>query len=219
MHVSRTSFTVVVAAIAIGGAIAGCGPVQVGAAATVDDHRITTSQLDSTVADWRAEFNRNPDAGLLQQQLRQQGQPIPADPASPARSALYQLIEFRVWDEVARQKGINITAGQVDQAIAANGGERLINANLLAADLPTRYGRDFVRTALIMRAAAQQAGATLDPQVQVDPRQQQAALLQVQQTYLGAAKALDIEINPRYGAYDPRRTGLAPVVQMLSKVG
>jgi hypothetical protein len=215
----RTSFKVVVAvaAIVVGGALTACGPVRMGAAATIGDQRIATSHLDSVVADWQAEFTRNPDAGLLQQQLQQQGQQVPADPGSPVRSALYQLIEFQVWDEVARQKGISVTPGQIDEAVAANGGLRVINANLLAADLPTRYGRDFVRSALIMRAAAQQAGATLDPQAQVDPQQQQAALRQVQQTYLGAAKALNIEINPRYGSYDPMQAGLAPVVHTLSK--
>ena len=217
MLVWRTSFTAIVAAVAACGALTACGPVKMGAAATIGDQRIATSRLDSVVADWRAEFARNPDAGQLQQQLQQQGQRVPADPASPVRSALYQLIEFRVWDEVARGKGITITPSQVDQAISANGGERVINANLLAAGLPSRYGRDFVRSALIMRTAAQQAGATLDPQAQVDPRQQQAALRQLQQSYTGAAKTLDIKVNPRYGAYDPTQVGLAPVAYTLSK--
>jgi hypothetical protein len=207
----------IVAAVAACGALTACGPAKMGAAATIGDQRIATSRLDSVVADWHAEFTRNPDAGQLQQQLQQQGQRVPADPESPVRSALYQLIEFRVWNEVARQKGITITPSQVDQAIAVNGGDRVINANLLAADLPSRYGRDFVRSALIMRAAAQQAGATLDPRAQVDPQQQQAALRQVQQSYTDAAKALDIKVNPRYGAYDPMQVGLAPVVYTLSR--
>lgn len=217
MHVVRTSFKMVAVAVALGAAITGCGPMKMGAAATIGDQRIATSQLNSVVADWQAEFARNPDAPLLQQQLRQQGQQVPADPDSPVRSALYQLIEFQVWDEVARRQGIAITPAEIDQAIAANGGDRVINANLLAADLPTRYGRDFVRSSLIMRAAAQQAGATLDPQAQIDPQRQQAALRRLQQSYLGAAGALDINVNPRYGAYDPERAGLAPVVHTLSK--
>src|SRR4051794_6809116 len=128
--VFRTSLKAVVlaSAIFVGGALTACQPVRPGAAATVGGQRITTSQLDSVVADWRKEFARNADAGQVQQQLQQQGQQIPFDPDSPVRSALYQLVEMRVWDEVARQKGVGVTQGQIDERIARGGGGRALTA-------------------------------------------------------------------------------------------
>jgi hypothetical protein len=217
--VLRTSFTAVAVAVVVaaGGVLTACKPARLGAAATIGDQRITTSELDSVVADWRAEFTTNPDAGQLQQQLQQQGHQVPFDPDSPVRSALYQLVEIKVWDEVARRKGITVGKGQIDELIAQNGGDRVLRANLLAGDLPTRYSRDFVRSGMIVRAVAQQAGAAVDGKGQVDQQRQQEGLRQVQAAYAGAAKALRIKINPRYGAFDPQRGGMVPVVHRLSK--
>ena len=47
---AATAVKAAVAAAAFGGLIAGCAPVQVGAAATVGSQRISTSQLDSEVS-------------------------------------------------------------------------------------------------------------------------------------------------------------------------
>ena len=217
----RTSFKAVAVAAALlaGGTLTACRPVKVGAAATVGDQRITISQLESVVDDWQREFAKNPDAGQLQQQLQQQGQQVPFDPDSPVRSTLYQLVEMRVWDQVAREKGVAVGRGQVDEMIARNGGDRVIHANLLAGSLPVRYSRDFVRSGLIVRAVAQQAGATVDAQAPVDQQQQQEALRRLQEAYLHAAKTLKIKINPRYGSFDPRQGGMTPAIHTLSKNG
>jgi hypothetical protein len=219
--VFRTSFKVVVAAAALlaAGTLTACQPVKLGAAATIGDQRITTSQLESVVEDWRREYAKNPDAAQLQQQLQQQGQQVPFDPDSPVRSALFQLIELRVWDQVAREKGITVARGQIDELIARNGGERAINASLLAGSLPVRYSRDFVRSNIIVRTVAQQQGVAVDTQAPVDQQQQEQALRRLQETYLRAARALKIKINPRYGSYDPRRAGMTPAVHTLSKNG
>jgi hypothetical protein len=219
--VFRTSLKAVVlaSAIFVGGALTACQPVRPGAAATVGGQRITTSQLDSVVADWRKEFARNADAGQVQQQLQQQGQPIPFDPDSPVRSALYQLVEMRVWDEVARQKGIGVTQGQIDERIARGGGGRTLTAQLLAGDLPSSYSRAFVRSDVIVRTVAQQAGVVLDAQSQVDQQRQQQGLRQVQETYLAAARSLHVKINPRYGAFDLRQGGMTAVTYRLSRTG
>ncbi|MBC6459058.1 SurA N-terminal domain-containing protein [Actinomadura sp. HBU206391] len=207
------------AAVLAGVTLTACQPVKLGAAATVGDQRITVSQLESVVDDWQREFAANPDAGQLQQRLQQQGQQIPFDPDSPIRSALYQLIEIRVWDQVAKDKNITVGRGQVDEMIARNGGDRVIHANLLAGSLPVRYSRDFVRSGLILQAVAQQAGATVGAQPQANQQQQQEALRRLQETYLSAAKTLKIKINPRYGSFDPRQGGIAPMVHTLSKNG
>lgn len=204
------------AAVLAGSALTACQPVRVGSAATIGDQRITTAQLDSIVADWREEFAGNPDAGQLQQQLQQQRQ-IPFDPDSPARSALYQLIGIHLWDEVARQNGITITRGQIDQDLA-RGGDRLVNAQLLAMDLPTRFKRDVARSGLIAAAIAQREGAGADLQ-NLTPQQQQALSDRFSTLSGNAARSLNIKVNPRYGSFDPARGTLLPVRFRLSTPG
>ncbi|MCU1616363.1 MAG: hypothetical protein JWO98_3903 [Frankiales bacterium] len=218
--VLRTSLRAVVigaAAVLAAGALSACQPVKMGAAATIGDQRITTAELDAVVVDWRSQFTRNPDAGQLQQQLQQQGHQVPFDPASPVRSALYQLVEIKVWDQVARQKGIAVSKGQVDEIISRNGGDRAVQANLLASDLPARYSREFVRSGMIIRAVAAQAGAVVTGQGPVDQQKQQDAMRQVQAAYAAAATSLRVKINPRYGSFDPAQGGMGAVAYRLSK--
>lgn len=202
----RTSLKVAVGMLAAGVMLAGCGgPVQMGTAATIDDSRITTAQLDRTVAQWRQEFSRNPRAGLLQQQARQRNQSIPFDPDSPTRSALYQLIAFRVWTEVARRQGIAVTQGQIDDFLAGFGGSADVAASVLAIEVPLSHTTDLVRSVLIQRELLRRYGARPDAQDQANL------------AYVAAARRLQISVNPRFGRYDPRQVTLTPVAYRLSK--
>jgi hypothetical protein len=206
------------AVLAAGLVLTACGgPVKMGAAATVDDRRITTAQLDSTVARWQEEFARTPRAGLLQQQAQQQNQRIPFDPDSPRRSALYQLIDFRIWAEVARQQRVSVTQGQIDGFLAGLGGRASVAPSVLANDIPLSHTDDLVRSALTQQALLQRYGARPDPQGQIDPGVQQQALQQLGAVYLGATRQMKITINPRFGTFNPQQVTLNPVAYGLSK--
>lgn len=216
----------VVALTAATGALTACGSVNVGTAAKVGGDRITTVQLDDTVADWRREFQRDPQAGLVQQMAQQQAKAggargIPFDLDSPRRSALYQLIDYRIWDRVARDAGITVSKGQIDAFVAANGGRRAITSSILARDVPARNTDDVLRSELIQRELFKRAGFDLDkasaqPDQAAEAKRQQA-VQQLLTRYVKAAKDLDVEVNPRFGAFDPRQVTIKPVSFTLSK--
>jgi hypothetical protein len=216
--VFRTAVTAAVAALLAGVALSACGPVKMGTAATIGDERITTARLDSTVAQWHKEFDANHDAKVVQQVAEQRGQRIPYDPDSPHRSALYQLIGFRVWDEVAREQGLTVTQGQVDGLLGGVGGRSGVAATVLASGVPVRYTNDVARVVLVQQAMLQRYGAASNAQGQPpDQAAQQRALQQTGAAYSAAAGRLNITINPRFGDFDPRQVSLNPVSYRLSK--
>jgi hypothetical protein len=215
--VFRTVVTAAVGALLAGAALSACGPVKMGTAATIGDERITTARLDSTVAQWRKEFDANHDAKVVQQTAEQQGQRLPFDPDSPHRSALYQLIGFRVWDEAARQQGLTVTQGQVDGLLGSAGGRSGVSATVLASGVPVRYTDDVARVVVIQQALLRRYGAAPNAQGQTDPAAQEQAVRQVSALYSGAATRLDITVNPRFGTFDPRQVSLNPVSYRLSK--
>ncbi len=208
----RKSVKIAVAALAAGAALTACGPVRTGAAAIVDGDRITTAKLDSAVTAWSKELPRYPAAQqIVQQSQSQQGPPIPFDPSSPQRSALYQLLDFRTWDEVGRQHHITPTPGQIDAFVAGNGGWPAVDANVLALGLPTSYGQDLARTALIQRTLVQGYGGAQ----QTDPQRQQQLISRIQNDYKQAKSRLHIDVNPRFGTID-QTASLGPVCPRLS---
>ena len=214
----RTAVTAAVGALLAGVAVSACGPVKMGTAATVGDERITTTQLDSTVAQWRKEFAANRQAALVQQVAEQRGQRLPFDPDSPHRSALYQLIGFKIWDEVAREQGVTVTQGQVDGLLGGLGGPSGVSAAVLASDIPVRHTNDVARVVLIQQTLLQRYGAAPNAQGQLDPAAQQRALQQRDAAYSAAAGRLDITVNPRFGGgFDARQVSLNPVSYRLSK--
>lgn len=216
----------VTAATAATAALTACGSVNVGTAARVGGDRITTVRLDETVADWRREFQRDPAAERIQQMAQQQasaggGQAIPFDLDSPRRSALYQLIDYRIWDRVGRDAGITVSKGQIDAFVAKNGGRRAITSSILARDVPARHTDDVLRAELIQRELFKRAGfdvenASAQPD-QAEQARRQQAIRQLVTQYVKAAKDLDIEVNPRFGAFDPQQVTIKPVSFTLSK--
>ncbi|RKS72059.1 hypothetical protein BZB76_4872 [Actinomadura pelletieri DSM 43383] len=203
------SAKVVAVALVAAGALTGCGgSPKVGAAAVVDDDRITVTTLSQTVRDWREQFRADPVANQLRAN--------PGDPAqlagesdSDVRGALTLLINFRVAEEAAERAGVKVTGTQVDQAVGlldadanrimgrpptVRGGAESIT---LASGLPRRYTRDLARL-VATQIAVRQAG------------------MQWPGLFRGTASAMDIDVNPRYGNYDPREVGVGPVRYRLS---
>jgi hypothetical protein len=211
--VFRKPFTITLSAVLAGAALTACGPLKPGAAALVGNDRITVAKLDATVKAWSKELPKYPAAQQIAQQAQAQGQQTPFDPSSPQRSALYQLVDMKVWDEVARNAGVSVSGGQVDALIARNGGMATLDANVVAEGLPTRYSRDYARSVLLRQAVLQRYGVT----TATDQQSQQQALQQVAGSYQRAGRRLKLEVNPRYGSFDFRRMSLGPVCPTLSK--
>jgi foldase protein PrsA len=108
--VTRTSRRRLTPAVAAGLAalvLTGCGssPVRAGAAATVGEQRITTTELGDYVS-----------RGLQDPQAQQQ---LGADRAGFERDVLARLINHDVLVEAAKRHGISVTSGDVDERIAA----------------------------------------------------------------------------------------------------
>lgn len=211
----RKSLKAAVCVLAAGTALAACGPLKPGAAAVIGHDRITVAKLDSAVSRWSKELPKYPEAQQIvaQAQGQQSGEQVPFDPSSPRRSALYQLIEIRAWDEVAREKNVSIGQGQVDAFVAAKGGRNGLNAYVLAEGLPTSYADSFARSLLIQQTMLQRYG--INPGQPVDPSKQ-AQVNQLLSDYAGAKRHLGVTVNPRFGTFDDKTMSLGAVCPHLS---
>ena len=205
----RKSLKAAVCVLAAGTALAACGPVKPGAAAIVGHDRITGAKLDATVTQWSKELPKYPDLQqriVAEQQQQQQqkeqngeGQAafVPVDPSSPSRSALSELVDMRVWDQVARDLNVSITPGQVDSLIAAAGGSHALDPVLLMHGLPTSYQREYVSRLLVQQSLFRSYGVAIGQQL--DPQRER----QFTTDYAAAARKLGVKINPRYGSFHP----------------
>jgi hypothetical protein len=211
--VFRKSLKAAVSVLAAGTALAACGPLKPGAAAVIGHDRITVSKLDSAVSQWKKELPAHPDAQQIVASSGQQGQQVPFDPSTPRRSALYQLIEIRAWDQVAREKNLTVTQGQVDAFVASKGGRGGLDSYVLAEGLPTSYDDAFARSLLIQQLMLQRYG--VNPNAQATP-QTQAQVQKLLADYAGAKKHLGITVNPRFGTFDDKSMQLGPVCPRLS---
>jgi hypothetical protein len=214
--VFRKTLKAAMCVVAAGTALAACGPVKPGAAAIVGHDRITVATVDSAVDRWGKELPKYPEAQQIVAQAQGQpaGQQVPFDPSSPQRSALYQLIEIRAWDELAREQHVPVAPGQVDAFIASKGGRSGLDAYVLAQGLPTSYDQSFARSLLIQQTMLQRYG--VNPGQPVDPQRQQQVLQRLLTDYAGAKRHLGITVNPRFGSFDDKTMGLGPVCPRLS---
>jgi hypothetical protein len=212
-HVFRKSLKAAVSVLAAGTALAACGPLKPGAAAVIGHDRITVATLDSAVSRWKKELPAHPDAQQIVASSGQQGQRVPFDPSSPRRSALYQLIEMRAWQQMAHEKGITVTQGQVDAFIASKGGRGGLDSYVLAEGLPTSYDDAFARSLLVQQLMLQRYGVNPD---QPATQQTQAQVQKLLADYAGAKKRLGITVNPRFGTFDDKTMQLGPVCPRLS---
>jgi hypothetical protein len=211
--VFRKPFKITIGVVLAGAALTACGPIKTGAAALVGNDRITIAKLNATVDEWSKELPKYPAAQQIAQQAQAQGQQVPFDPSSPQRSALYQLVDIRVWEEVARNDGVNAGSGQVDALIAQNGGMATLDANVLAQGLPTKYSRDYAKSVLLRQELMKRYGVS----TATDQQSQQRALQQVAGSYQQAGRRLKLDVNPRYGSFDFQHMALGPVCPTLSK--
>lgn len=168
-----------------------CRPDQVGAAAIVDGKTISVHQLQDATTDYLKAVPKG-NAGDAQQAI------------------LQQMIVSAVVAKAGDTAGVTVSAGEVaaqrDQILDS------VRAGAKAAKVSERV--------FVSRQLAQSQNATVVPPSQLDQfiRDQLMASKLGQndpaaanEAIIKAAADTDVEVNPRYGRWDPQQ-GLAPLV-------
>lgn len=189
-----TTALVLVAALGL----SGCGDSRPGAAAVVNGKVTTVDEL--------------------QQDTRDYLDIVPgADPAAAQVAILQRTVITEVLEEVARENGVRVRPGRVaaerDTLFESFNGRRglvrtLANSQQQPTVLPPGDVEEWVKDRLLFNAIAEKVGGgalnTAEPE-------SQQVLEEVQDQLTQAGRSLDIEINPRYGRWDPR-SGITPLV-------
>lgn len=198
MHRRRSAFTLTTAAVLLAAAplLTACGgDAHPGAAAVVDGDRITLAQLQSRVGDVR-------DA----QAAAPQGEEMIQRSGRLTRATLDGMIRHRIVERAAEDAGVSVSRREVQQARAGfekqTGGSKAFEAALLEqqAVAPSDAG-EWVWMQLAVQKIAEAAG--------IDPRSPQGNK-ELTETFSKTSKAMDIDINPRYGDWNTERAALVP---------
>ncbi|MEU8267894.1 SurA N-terminal domain-containing protein [Sphaerisporangium sp. NPDC049002] len=175
---------VAAAVLAVVALTACSSPVRVGTAATVGSSRITSGELDAEITEYQAALKQ---AKITEAQLQ-----IPSIP----RAVLLQMISIRQFEQFAQRNGVTVTAREVADFLAEQGGIEKIGPAALTKGVPPSETTDWVRTALIYQKSLQKFGANLTDQASVQTAQQQL---------FGQMDTIPVEVSHRYGTWDPQQ--------------
>jgi SurA-like protein len=194
--VRRTSMQLAAALLAGGLAVAGCGnSLQLGAAATTSQGRITSASLTNQVANLTTAYAADKRKGVTPQRGVTQ---VP-------QQVLTWLLTFRIVDQLAQQHGISVTPADVQtqlKALAATAAQNKIDTDTYVSaaggvppDLLPQIGRYF---AILQKFENRLDGGTA-PTAQAA---QTALQSRIGHAQCLAAKNLGIRVNPQYGVFD-----------------
>jgi hypothetical protein len=194
--VRRTSMQLAVALLAGGLAVAGCGnSLQLGAAATTSQGRITAASLTNQTANLTAAYAADKHKGITPQRGVTQ---VP-------QQVLTWLLTFRIVDQLAQQHGISVTPADVQaqlKALAATAAQNKVDsatyvsaAGGVPPDLLPQIGRYFA----ILQAFESRLDGGKQPTAQAA---QTALQSRVAHAQCLAAKRLGIRVNPQYGVFN-----------------
>jgi outer membrane murein-binding lipoprotein Lpp len=203
------------AAAAFGGLVAGCAPVQMGSAATVGNDSISSSQLNSEVA------NLQSNVGPYQSQVQLTAAQIPKD-------VLGWLIRFKVRENLATSEHLNVTASQRDQALediyeqaAEQASQEGVNnvtltelavANGLPPNLLNELGR--YQAIEIAYAEARNGG-----KLPTDTTTVNAITKQFNTAECHVYKDDSVKVNPQYGQLNYSQYSVVAAPDTLSRAG
>ncbi|MER5361785.1 SurA N-terminal domain-containing protein [Streptomyces sp. NPDC002785] len=191
----RTALTVSAALLVGAPLLTACGSrPHPGAAALVGEDRIEVSTLQGQVAAVREAQRDAKDASQL---IDKSGQ--------LSRAKLHGMIFDRVLDRAAQDAGVTVNRNEIQQmrkaAAAQSGGEAQLRTAMLQQSWVAPDQIDAVlREQVQLSKLAQALGADLQ-----QPEGQKA----VGDALSKASKALKVDVNPRYGAWDDKQTQLA----------
>ncbi|MGZ4591218.1 MAG: SurA N-terminal domain-containing protein [Actinomycetes bacterium] len=193
------SLVVAVVALLATVSLAACNPDQMGAAAIVDGHVITTDQLQQAT---RGYLKTVPDADKSTVQLR----------------ILERMILSRIIDKAAAKENVSVSTGAVakqrDQILASTKGPKGLVQALAQQQSPTvlapSYIDRWVRDQLLYSRIVAKLAGSGDP---ASP----AAANKGSETLRAAGKTMKIKINPRYGTWDPNQGVVGQISGGLSQ--
>ncbi|GAA4565947.1 hypothetical protein [Planotetraspora kaengkrachanensis] len=180
---------VAVAVAAAGVALSACGPVQAGAAAIVGKERISTSDLDTKIQEFRKDLAANK---MTEDQL---GLRIPL-----SQLILLRLANGKQYVQLGQEKGVSVSQRDIDDIVAAQGGQSQIDKALLQSGVPLSVGREFISSLIIQQKMIDSMGAGQDEQSQQ---------IAVQKLTQEVDSKVPVRFNPRYGKFDPQQ-GFVP---------
>ena len=192
----RTSMQLAAALLAGGLAVAGCGnSLQLGAAATTSQGRVTSASLTNHVANLTTAYAADKRKGITPQRGVTQ---VP-------QQVLTWLLTFRIVDKLAQQHGISVTPAQVQtqlKALASTAAQNKVSTDTYISaaggvppDLLPQLGRYFA----ILQAFESRLDGGKAPTAQAG---QTALQTRVSHAQCLAAKHLGIRVNPQYGVFD-----------------
>jgi hypothetical protein len=212
---TATAVKAAVVAAAFGGLIAGCGPVQMGAAATVGSQSISSSQLNTEVTNLTVAAK--PYSSAVQLTAAQ----IPKD-------VLGWLVRFKVRENLATSQHITVTASERDQALediyqqaAAQAQQQGVNnvtltqlavANGLPPDLLNELGR--YQAVEISYAEAHNGGKLPTATASVN-----AITKQFNTAECHVYKDDSVKVNPQYGQLNYSQYTVVASPDKLSRAG
>ena len=193
------SLAVAVVALLAAASLTACSPDQLGAAAIVDGNVISTDTLQSSARAYLA-IVPNGDRTQVQQRI------------------LERMIISRVIAKVARENHVNVSIGTVakqrDQLLQTTKNRKgLVSAlaqQQTAVIVPPGYIDQWVRDQLLFQKVVRKLAGSEDPA-------SAAASARGTNALAATAKTMKIEINPRYGTWNPNRGVEALVSGGLAK--
>ncbi|MDG9724798.1 SurA N-terminal domain-containing protein [Streptomyces sp. DH41] len=193
MHRRRRTALLLTAAIAVAAPLlTACGnDAHPGAAAVVGDQRITVAQLENRVDEVReAQRAAVPDDAQYQQVLARTG--------GLTRDTLHSMVLDRVLHRAAQDAGVTVTRKDVQRMRGgleeqAGGAEALETVWLQQYGVPPERLDDNLRVQLEAQKLAETLGTdTSRPEFW--------------QALSEASEKLDVDLNPRYGAWDVQKS-------------
>ncbi|EFE75117.1 hypothetical protein C6W96_13400 [Streptomyces sp. CS149] len=190
----RTALTVLAATLVAAPLLSACGnQAHPGAAAVVGGERIEVSAVQERAAEVRAAQESSPQAAQL---VNKSGQ--------LNRAKLHGLIFGRILDRAAEDAGVTVSRKEIQEmrqaGLAQQGGEEQFEAMMLqqrwvAPDQIDADMRQEVQLPKLARALGADLGTPAGQEV-------------VGEALTKASKALDIDVNPRFGTWDDQKMQL-----------
>ncbi|GHJ92816.1 MULTISPECIES: SurA N-terminal domain-containing protein [Streptomyces] len=189
----RTALALSAALLAAAPLLTACGgEAHPGAAAVVGGERIDVSTLQAQVRAARDAQSASPQSAQLI-----------AATGDLGRQKLNGLIFDRILGKVAADQGVTASRAELQETreafVRENGGEEGLEAVLLQQQgVAPGQVDDVVRRNVLMTKIIEKQGITETPEGQQ----------KLQDLFTAASKSLDIDVNPRYGAWDDTRVQL-----------
>ncbi|MCC3771920.1 SurA N-terminal domain-containing protein [Streptomyces sp. UNOC14_S4] len=187
----RTALSVSAVALLAGApALTACGSTaHPGAAAVVGKERITVTQLQSQVSDVRDAQRSSPQA-----------QQLIAGSSRLGQDTLIRLIQYRIVERAGEDNGIDVTRRELQEQRTAveraNGGADAVRTRFLGLGIAP----DQIDQALTMDITR----AKLDAKF---------GTVRTNDILMRTSDKLHVDVNPRYGVWDPKRGTAQPVLE------